>query len=104
MLIEFEASQIALYAGYNIAIYTGSETFRTNAPASLHTDLYVLSKGNLGECWNGEPFDGISFYGGCINHIYHGSALHSEDDFFGGDKIVLSIKNNSIQFNIRRLP
>ena len=45
------------HGGNFIAVYTGQESFRTNATSSVHTYMYITSKNNASDVWHGEPFD-----------------------------------------------
>ena len=77
---------------YFIAIYAGRDSFRTNAATALHTYMYIISKNNASDVWRGEPVDGITFLGGCIDKVYHGHTLVPQDDPFRNDSITL-LKN-----------
>ena len=85
------------HSGHYIAIYTGCETFRVNATSSLHTFLYITSKGNASDMWCGQPFDGITFCGGCVDKIYHTNAITS-DDLFTEKEITLKLNDEKKEF------
>ena len=86
------------HSGYFIAIYTGQKVFRVNAPSSLHTFLYITSKNNASDIWTGNPFDGITFCGGCIDKIYQANAIES-NDLFKENEITLKLNNAKKTFN-----
>ena len=86
------------HSGYVIAIYTGQEKFRTNAQLTLNTHLYVVSKNNVSDIWQGDSFDGVTFCGGCIDKIYHGRAFVREMQEMNDGKVVLVYNNDSVQF------
>lgn len=85
------------HSGHFIAIYTGQEAFRINATSSLHTFLYITSKGNATDMWCGQPFDGITFCGGCVDKIYHANAIAS-DNLFTEKEITLKLNDTKKQF------
>ena len=85
------------HSGHYIAIYTGQEVFRVNATSSIHTYLYITSKGNAGDMWCGQPFDGISFCGGCVDKIYRANAIKS-DNLFTEKEITLKLNNVKKEF------
>ena len=87
------------HGGYFIAIYTGQDSFRTNATSSVHTCMYITSKNNASDIWCGEPFDGMLFCGGCIDKVYQGRALVPQENIFVGDKITLLRNKDTVEFD-----
>lgn len=89
------------HSGYFIAVYTGQESFRTNATSSVHTYMYITSKNNASDTWCGESFDGMLFCGGCVDKVYQGCALVPQDDIFTGDrdKITLVKSKDAVKFD-----
>ena len=85
------------HSGHYIAVYTGQEIFRVNATSSIHTFLYITSKGNAGDMWCGQSFDGITFCGGCVDKIYHANAIES-DGLFTEKEITLKLNNTRKEF------
>lgn len=86
------------HSGRYIAIYTGQEVFRVNAPSSIHTFLYITSKNNVSDIWSGQPFDGITFCGGCIDKIYHANAIES-NNLFTEKEITLKLNGTRKDFS-----
>lgn len=85
------------HSGHYIAIYTGQEIFRVNATSSIHTFLYITSKGNANDMWRGQPFDGITFCGGCVDKIYHANAIEA-NNLFTEKEITLKLNNVKKEF------
>ena len=86
------------HSGHYIAIYTGQDVFRVNAPSSIHTFLYITSKNNASDIWCGQPFDGITFCGGCIDKIYHANAIAS-NNLFTEKEITLKLNDTRKEFS-----
>lgn len=86
------------HSGHYIAIYTGQELFRVNAPSSIHTSLYITSKNNASDIWCGQPFDGITFCGGCVDKIYRANAIAS-NNLFTEKEITLTLNNTRKEFS-----
>ena len=86
------------HSGHYIAIYVGSDHFRINSTSSIHTCIYITSKNNASDIWQGGSFDGISFFGGCINKIYQSSSMNLDSTFKSKDEIKIKVNDTKKEF------